>query len=98
MVDLKARISKGIREKPTQIAWKLRTVCVPQEMYKETERNTTEVGGRMGGEGRILIRESYQGESSGLTVRLEGSLKTHYDVYSLPPNAYSLLANLYLLC
>ena len=32
-------------------------------------------------EGRILPRESSQGESSGLRVRLEGSLKTHYDVY-----------------
>ena len=53
-------------------------------------------------EGRILLRESSQGESSGLRVRLEGSLETHYDVYllltnaySLPANAYSLLANAY---
>ena len=35
-------------------------------------------------EGRILLRESSQGESSGLRVRHEGSLKTHYDAYSLP--------------
>ena len=35
-------------------------------------------------------RESSQGESSGLRVRLEGSLKTHYDAYSLPANACSL--------
>ena len=49
-------------------------------------------------EGRILLRESSQGESSGLRVRLEGSLKTHYDAYSLPANAYSFLANAYLLC
>ena len=46
-------------------------------------------------EGRILLRESSQGESSGLRVRLEGSLKTHYDAYSLPANAYSLRANAY---
>ena len=49
-------------------------------------------------EGRILLRESSQGESSGLRVRLEGSLKTHYDAYSLPANAYSLPANAYSLC
>ena len=41
-------------------------------------------------EGRILLRESSQGESSGLRVTLEGSLKTHYDAYSLPANGYSL--------
>ena len=46
-------------------------------------------------EGRILLRESSQGESSGLRVRLEGSLKTHYDAYSLPANAYSLPVNAY---
>ena len=46
-------------------------------------------------EGRILLRESSQGESSGLRVRLEGSLKTHYNAYSLLANAYSLLANAY---
>ena len=46
-------------------------------------------------EGRILLRESSQGESSRLRVRLEGSLKTHYDVYSLLANVYSLLANVY---
>ena len=39
--------------------------------------------------------ESFQGESSGLRVRLEGSLKTHYDAYSLLANAYSLPANVY---
>ena len=44
-----------------------------------------------------MLRESSQGESSGLRVRLEGSLRTHYDAYSLPANAYSLLANAYLL-
>ena len=38
-------------------------------------------------EGRVLLRESSQGESSGLRVRLEGSLKTHYDAYSLLTNA-----------
>ena len=43
----------------------------------------------------MLLRESSQGESSGLRVRLEGLLKTHYDVYSLPANEYSLLANAY---
>ena len=55
--------------------------------------------------GRILLRESSKGESSGLRVRLEGSLKTHYDAYllpanaySLPTNAYSLLSDTYLLC
>ena len=48
-------------------------------------------------EGRILLRESSQGESSGLRVRLEGSLRTHYDAYLLPANIYSLLANVYLL-
>ena len=48
-------------------------------------------------EGRILLRESSQSESSGLRVRLEGLLKTHYDAYSLLANAYSLLANAYLL-
>ena len=46
-------------------------------------------------EGRILLRESSQGEGSGLRVRLEGSLKPHYDAYSLPVNAYSLPANAY---
>ena len=46
-------------------------------------------------EGRILLRESSQGESSGLRVRLEGSLKNHYDVYSLLANAYLLPANAY---
>ena len=46
-------------------------------------------------EGRILLRESSQGESSGLSVRLEGSLKTHYDTYSLPANVYSLPADAY---
>ena len=35
-----------------------------------------------------MLRESSQGESSGLKVRLEGLLKTHYDVYSLPANVY----------
>ena len=35
-------------------------------------------------EGRILLRESFQGESWGLRIRLEGSLKTHDDAYSLP--------------
>ena len=44
-------------------------------------------------EGRILLRESSQGESSGLRVRLERSLKTHYDVHLLPANVYLLLAN-----
>ena len=48
-------------------------------------------------EGIILLRESSQGESSGLSVRLEGSLKTHYDAYLLLANAYLLLANAYLL-
>ena len=48
-------------------------------------------------EGRILLRESSQGESSGLRVRLEGSLKTHYDAYLLLANVYLLLANVYLL-
>ena len=38
--------------------------------------------------GRILLRESSQGESSGLRVRCEGSLKTHYDAYLLLANAY----------
>ena len=41
-------------------------------------------------EGRILLRESSQGESSGLRVRLEGSLKTHYDAYELSPSELSL--------
>ena len=41
-------------------------------------------------EGRISLRESSQGESSGLRVSLEGLLKTHYDGYSLRANAYSL--------
>ena len=41
-------------------------------------------------EGRIFLRESSQGESSGLSVRLEGLSKTHYDGYSLLANAYSL--------
>ena len=52
----------------------------------------------------LIYFDSSQGESSGLRVRLEGSLKTLYDaylllanVYSLPDNAYSLLANAYLL-
>ena len=48
-------------------------------------------------ESRILLRESSQGGSSGLRVRLEGSLRTHYDAYLLPANAYSLPANVYLL-
>ena len=48
-------------------------------------------------EGRILLRESSQGESSGLRVRLQGLLKTHYDVYSLLTNVYSLSAKAYLL-
>ena len=42
-----------------------------------------------------MLRESSQGESSGLRVRLEGSLKTHCDAYSLPANVYLLLANVY---
>ena len=41
------------------------------------------------GGGRILLRDSYQGQSSGLRVRLEGLLKTHYDAYLLPANVYS---------
>ena len=49
-------------------------------------------------EGRILLRDSSQGESSGLRVRLEGSLKTYYDAYLLPANAYLLPANVYSLC
>ena len=48
-------------------------------------------------EGRILLRESSQGESSGLRVRLEGSLKPHYDAYLLLANVYLLPANAYLL-
>ena len=48
-------------------------------------------------EGRSLLRESSQGEGSGLRVRLEGLLKTHYNAYSLLANAYSLPANAYLL-
>ena len=43
----------------------------------------------------MLLRENSQGESSALRVRREGSLKTHYDMYSLLANAYSLLANAY---
>ena len=46
-------------------------------------------------EGRILLRESSQGESSGLRVTLEGLLKTHYDVYSFLADAYSLLSDAY---
>ena len=42
----------------------------------------------MGMEGRILLRESSQDESSGLRVRLEGSLQTHYDAYLLLANVY----------
>ena len=45
--------------------------------------------------GRILLRESSQGESSGLRVRLEGLLKTHYDAYSPLANVYLLPANAY---
>ena len=44
----------------------------------------------MNREVRIFLRKSSQGESSGLRVRLEVSLKTHYDAYLLPANAYSL--------
>ena len=36
-------------------------------------------------------------KSSGLRVRLEGLLKTHYDAYLLLANAYLLPANAYLL-
>ena len=46
-------------------------------------------------EGEILLRESSQGENSGLRVRLQGSLKTYYDVYLLPVNVDSLPANAY---
>ena len=45
-----------------------------------------------------MLRESSRGDSSGLRVRLEGSLKAHYDVYLLLANAYLLLANAYSLC
>ena len=45
---------------------------------------------RIRDEGRILLRESSQGESSGLRVRLEVSLKTHYNAYLLLANVYSL--------
>ena len=48
-------------------------------------------------EGGILLRESSQGESSGLRVRLEGSLKSHCDAYLLPANAYLFPASAYLL-
>ena len=48
-------------------------------------------------ERRILLRESSQGESSGLRVQLEGSLKTYYDAYSLSAKVYLFLANAYLL-
>ena len=53
------------------------------------------LGNPASAKGRILLRESSQGESPGLRVRLEGSLKTHHDAYSLPANVYSLPANAY---